>query len=112
VTLVLVAGSSVGVPGSEQACAAATTTKPCLVGLRQPPGDLDHLAYTLARRTDEGGAAVLAGLRGTEVLTRRLDGTLLALFAGRWRLAAIQRDLNRWFDRALIDKTAADVFED
>jgi peptide chain release factor 3 len=57
------------------------------------PAKLDHLAYALARRTDEDGAASLAGLRGTEVLTRRLDGAMLALFADKWRLAAIQRDL-------------------
>jgi peptide chain release factor 3 len=55
--------------------------------------DLDRLPYTLARRTDEDGVAALAGLRGNEVLTRRLDGTLLALFPDKWRLAAIQLDL-------------------
>jgi peptide chain release factor 3 len=54
--------------------------------------DLEHLGYTMARRTDAGGAAGLAGQRGVEVLTRRLDGALLALFADKWRLAAIQRD--------------------
>ncbi|HEY2241910.1 MAG TPA: peptide chain release factor 3, partial [Streptosporangiaceae bacterium] len=45
-----------------------------------------------ARRTDAEGVAGLAGVRGTEVLTRRLDGALLALFTDKWRLAAIQRD--------------------
>ncbi len=54
--------------------------------------ELEHLGYTLARRTDAEGAAGLAGVRGTEVLTRRLDGALLALFTDKWRLAAIQRD--------------------
>ena len=54
--------------------------------------DLEHLGYTLARRTDTDGAASLAGQRGAEVLTRRLDGALLALFTDKWRLAAIQRD--------------------
>ena len=54
--------------------------------------ELEHLGYTLARRTDPEGAASLAGQRGTEVLTRRLDGALLALFTDKWRLAAIQRD--------------------
>jgi peptide chain release factor 3 len=34
----------------------------------------------------------LKGARGAEVLTRRLDGALLALFADKWRLNAIQRD--------------------
>jgi peptide chain release factor 3 len=57
------------------------------------PAELDHLGYTMARRTDADGAARLAGQRGTEVLTRRLDGALLALFTDKWRLAAIERDL-------------------
>ena len=34
--------------------------------------DLDHLDYTLARRTDAEGARALAGQRATEVLTRRI----------------------------------------
>jgi peptide chain release factor 3 len=54
--------------------------------------ELEHLSYTLARRTDADGAASLAGQRGAEVLTRRLDGARLALFTDKWRLAAIQRD--------------------
>jgi peptide chain release factor 3 len=57
------------------------------------PAELDHLGYTMARRTDADGAARLAGQRGTEVLTRRLDGAQLALFTDKWRLAAIERDL-------------------
>ena len=54
--------------------------------------DLDHMDYSLARLTDDSGAAALAGQRGAEVLTRRLDGALLALFSDKWRLNAIQRD--------------------
>ena len=54
--------------------------------------ELEHLGYTLARRTDPEGAASLAGQRGAEVLTRRLDGARLALFTDKWRLAAIQRE--------------------
>jgi peptide chain release factor 3 len=54
--------------------------------------DLDRLDYELARLTDEAGAETLKGVRGTEVLTRRLDGVLMALFADKWRLNAIQRD--------------------
>ena len=54
--------------------------------------ELEHLGYTLARRTDTEGAASLAGQRGAEVLTRRLDGALLALFTDKWRLAAIRRE--------------------
>ena len=46
----------------------------------------------MARLTDAPGAAALVGQRGAEVLTRRLDGALLALFADKWRLNAIQRD--------------------
>jgi peptide chain release factor 3 len=53
---------------------------------------LDHLDYSLARRTDAEGARVLAGQRGTEVLTRRHDGALLALFSDKWRLGQIQRE--------------------
>ncbi len=54
--------------------------------------ELTHLDYELARQTDEAGAEALKGARGAEVLTRRLDGALLALFADKWRLNAIKRD--------------------
>ena len=54
--------------------------------------ELDLLGYELARLTDEDGITALAGVRGAEVLTRRLDGALLALFADKWRLNAIKRD--------------------
>jgi peptide chain release factor 3 len=54
--------------------------------------ELSHLDYEIARLTDEAGVEVLAGARGAEVLTRRLDGALLALFADKWRLNAIRRD--------------------
>ena len=54
--------------------------------------ELDRLGYELARLTDESAITVLAGARGAEVLTRRLDGALLALFADKWRLNAIARD--------------------
>ena len=54
--------------------------------------ELSHLDYQIARLTDEAGIEVLKGARGAEVLTRRLDGVLLALFADKWRLSAIQRD--------------------
>jgi peptide chain release factor 3 len=54
--------------------------------------ELDHLDYTLARRTDADGTRALAGRRGTEVLTRRHDGALLALFSDKWRLGQLQRD--------------------
>jgi peptide chain release factor 3 len=54
--------------------------------------DLDHLDYTLARRTDAEGARALSGQRATEVLTRRHDGALLALFSDKWRLGQLQRE--------------------
>ena len=54
--------------------------------------ELTHLDYELARQTDEAGQEALKGARGAEVLTRRLDGALLALFGDKWRLNAIQRD--------------------
>jgi peptide chain release factor 3 len=54
--------------------------------------ELDLLGYELARLTDENGITALAGVRGAEVLTRRLDGAQLALFADKWRLNAIKRD--------------------
>jgi peptide chain release factor 3 len=54
--------------------------------------DLDHLDYSMARRTDLDGARVLAGQRAVEVLARRHDGTLLALFSDKWRLAQVQRE--------------------
>ena len=54
--------------------------------------ELSHLDYELARLTDEAGTEALKGARGAEVLTRRLDGALLALFADKWRLNAIKRD--------------------
>ena len=53
--------------------------------------ELQHLGYTLARRTDAAGAAALRGERGSEVCTRRLDGAHLALFTDRWRLGSVRR---------------------
>jgi peptide chain release factor 3 len=54
--------------------------------------DLDHLDYTMARRTDADGVRSLAGQRAVEVLTRRHDGALLALFSDKWRLGQVQRE--------------------
>lgn len=56
------------------------------------PAELQYLEYRIARQTDPAGERALAGERGTEVFTRRLDGALLALFTDRWRLAAVDRD--------------------
>jgi peptide chain release factor 3 len=54
--------------------------------------DLDHLDYTIARRTDAAGADALRGQRAVEVLTRRLDGAILALFSDKWRLGQVERE--------------------
>jgi len=54
--------------------------------------ELDHLDYTLARRTDAEGIRALAGQRSVEVLARRHDGALLALFSDKWRLGQVQRE--------------------
>jgi peptide chain release factor 3 len=54
--------------------------------------ELDHLDYTLARRTDADGIRGLAGQRAVEVLTRRHDGALLALFSDKWRLGQVKRE--------------------
>ena len=54
--------------------------------------DLTRLDFELARLTNAAGQEALKGVRGCEVLTRRLDRALLALFADKWRLNAIQRD--------------------
>jgi peptide chain release factor 3 len=54
--------------------------------------DLDHLAYSMARRTDADGARALAGQRAVEVLARRHDGVLLALLSDKWRLAQVRRE--------------------
>ena len=54
--------------------------------------ELDHLDYSMARRTDADGARALAGQRAVEVLTRRDDGALLALLSDKWRLAQVQRE--------------------
>ena len=53
---------------------------------------LDRLEYSMARRTDRQWAPVLDRESGVEVLERTSDGALLALFAGNWRLARVQRD--------------------
>ncbi len=54
--------------------------------------ELDHLDYTLARRTDADGVRALAGQRAVEVLTRRHDGAILALFSDKWRLGQVKRE--------------------
>jgi peptide chain release factor 3 len=47
--------------------------------------------WNVARRTDDAGAAVLAGIRGVEV-AHRSSGIPVALFTNRHRLEAVERD--------------------
>ncbi len=54
------------------------------------PVALDRLPYSLARRTEAAHVALLNGESGVEVAERR-DGTLLALFPDKWRLASVER---------------------
>lgn len=55
------------------------------------PIALEHLDYTLARRTTAQWAPRLATERQTEVLIRR-NGEHLAVFSDRWRLQSVQRE--------------------
>ncbi|MGK8555360.1 peptide chain release factor 3 [Nocardia amamiensis] len=52
---------------------------------------MEHLGYTLARRTDPASAEELGRQRGVEVFTRS-DGALLALFSDKWRLQYIEKE--------------------
>ncbi|WP_214367857.1 peptide chain release factor 3 [Pseudonocardia sp. H11422] len=55
------------------------------------PVTLEPLGYSVTRRTDAAGAEVLDRQSEVEVLTRRADGALLAVFANKWRLETIRR---------------------
>ena len=57
------------------------------------PVHLEPLGYSIARRTDAEGAAALAGPSEVEVLRRRADGVLLAVFSTKWRLETVRRKL-------------------
>ncbi|MEU4345393.1 peptide chain release factor 3 [Nocardia sp. NPDC023852] len=52
---------------------------------------MEHLGYSLARRTDAASAEELGRQRGVEVFTRS-DGALLALFSDKWRLQYIEKE--------------------
>jgi peptide chain release factor 3 len=52
---------------------------------------LDHLGYSVARLTDAAGAELLSSQAEVEVLERRQDGALLAVFVNKWRLETIRR---------------------
>ncbi|MEI8083276.1 MAG: peptide chain release factor 3, partial [Actinomycetes bacterium] len=53
---------------------------------------LDSLPYRLARRVKPSHAAEVAAYPQVEVFERS-DGVLLALFADKWRLQRVERDL-------------------
>jgi peptide chain release factor 3 len=55
------------------------------------PVTLEPLGYTVARRTDAAGAELLARQSEVEVLIRRADGALLAVFSNKWRLETVRR---------------------
>jgi peptide chain release factor 3 len=63
-----------------------------MAGEFNAPVRLDPLPYSLAMLTDRAGAKDLVGQSGVEVFERG-DGALLALFADKWRLSRVQRDL-------------------
>jgi peptide chain release factor 3 len=56
------------------------------------PVELTRLDYTTARLTDSASVDVLNKRGGIEVLTRTLDGSLVAVFADKWRVRAIERE--------------------
>ncbi|MBE1535592.1 peptide chain release factor 3 [Actinomadura algeriensis] len=56
------------------------------------PVNLTRLDYTTARLTDKESAPVLSAQRGVEVLTRVLDGAVVAVFPDKWRVRAIERE--------------------
>ncbi|MEY8018348.1 peptide chain release factor 3 [Mycobacterium servetii] len=55
------------------------------------PIQLEHLSYTVARRTRPEDAPFLQAQRGVEVLTRT-DGALLALFSDKWWMETLLRN--------------------
>ncbi|HEX5493575.1 MAG TPA: peptide chain release factor 3 [Mycobacteriales bacterium] len=63
-----------------------------LAGEFNAPAQLEHLPYTLARRTDPASAGPVGSVPGVEVLTRHRDGALLAVFPDRWRLGTVRRE--------------------
>jgi len=52
---------------------------------------LETLGYSITRRTDAEGAELLARQAEVEVLERRSDGALLAVFVNKWRLETMIR---------------------
>jgi peptide chain release factor 3 len=54
------------------------------------PVELERLGYSLALRTDEASAPVVATARGAEVL-RRTNGELVAVFSDKWSLRVFKQ---------------------
>ncbi|MGH8793661.1 MAG: peptide chain release factor 3 [Stackebrandtia sp.] len=71
------------------------------------PASVDHLSYSLARRTDVEGAKALRGAPGVEIFTRARDGAILAAFPNKWRLQTIVSDL----PDVLLEPLLADTVE-
>jgi peptide chain release factor 3 len=61
-----------------------------MAGELRTPITLEHLNYTVVRRTRPEDAGFLDSQSGVEVLTRT-DGALLALFSDKWRMEMLQR---------------------
>ncbi|WP_343710632.1 peptide chain release factor 3 [Mycobacterium sp.] len=61
-----------------------------MAGELRTPIALEHLNYTVVRRTRPQDVGILDSLSGVEVLTRT-DGAMLALFSDKWRMEMIQR---------------------
>ncbi len=55
------------------------------------PVRLEQLSYSVARLTDAEGAPVLDRESEVEVLTRSVDGALLAVFVNKWRMETVRR---------------------
>ena len=55
------------------------------------PVDVELLPFSVARRTSFDWVQTLSRVPGVEVFSN-LDGTLLALFPDKWRLAGVERD--------------------
>ena len=56
------------------------------------PVSLDHLDFSIARRTDAQSADALDRLSGVEVLRRDGDGEFIAVVTTKWRLRAIEQE--------------------
>jgi peptide chain release factor 3 len=62
-----------------------------MAGELRTPITVEHLNYTVVRRTRAQDVGFLNSQPGVEVLTRT-DGALLALFSDKWRVEMIQRN--------------------